>query len=116
MDEVIEPEEVTAASEAWRPIGEEVTEQLDYQPARFFRRRIIRKKNVKRDEPQKAPIIALLNTLQERSIAAPGCSRRSSSPSTAIICRSTGRSRFLRYTAKHGTLAGMGSRLAATDL
>ncbi len=72
VDEVIEPDEVTAAPQAWRAIGEEVTEQLDYEPARFFRRRIIRKKYVKRDEPHKAPIIALLNTLQERSIAAPG--------------------------------------------
>ena len=72
VDEVIEPEEVAAAPEAWRHIGDEVTVQLDYQPARFFRRRIIRKKYVKRDEPHKAPVIAALNTLQERSIAAPG--------------------------------------------
>lgn len=72
VDEVIEPEEVAAAPEDWRHIGEEITVQLDYQPARFFRRRIIRKKYVKRDEPHKAPVIAPLNTLQERSIAAPG--------------------------------------------
>jgi transposase len=72
VDEVIEPEEVTAAPEAWRHIGEEVTEQLDYHPARFLRHRIIRRKYVKRDEPHQAPIIAALNTLQERSIAAPG--------------------------------------------
>ena len=63
VDEVIEPAEVTAAPEAWRHIGEEVTEQLDYQPARFLRRRIIRRKYVKRDESHKAPIIAALNTL-----------------------------------------------------
>ena len=72
VDEVIEPEEVAAEPEAWRAIGEEITEQLDYQPARFFRRRIIRKKYVRRDEPHQAPIIAPLNILQERSIAAPG--------------------------------------------
>jgi transposase len=72
VDEVIEPDEVVADPEAWRSIGEEVTEQLDYKPARFFRRRIIRRKYVKRDEPYQAPIIAPLNTLQERSIAAPG--------------------------------------------
>lgn len=72
VDEVIEPEEVAAAPGAWRHIGDEVTVQLDYQPAKFFRRRIIRKKYVKRDEPHKAPVIAPLNTLQERSIAAPG--------------------------------------------
>jgi transposase len=72
VDEVIEPEEVAAEPEAWRLIGEEVTVQLDYERARFFRRRIIRKKYVLRDEPHKAPIIAPLNTLQERCIAAPG--------------------------------------------
>lgn len=72
VDEVVEPEEVTAAPDAWRPIGEEITEQLDYQPARFLRRRIIRKKYVRRDAPHQAPVIAALNTLQERSIAAPG--------------------------------------------
>ena len=72
VDEVIEPDEVSVAPEDWRHIGDEVTVQLDYQPAKFFRRRIIRKKYVKRDEPHKAPIIAALNTLQERSIAAPG--------------------------------------------
>ena len=72
VDEVIEPDEVVADPKAWRPIGEEITEQLDYKPARFFRRRIIRRKYVKRDEPYQAPIIAPLNTLQERSIAAPG--------------------------------------------
>lgn len=72
VDEVIEPDEVVADPAAWRSIGEEITEQLDYQPARFLRRRIIRKKYVQRDEPCQAPIIAPLNTLQERSIAAPG--------------------------------------------
>lgn len=72
VDEVIEPQEVMAAPAAWRHIGEEVTEQLDYQPARFLRRRIIRRKYVRRDEPHQAPVIAPLNTLQERSIAAPG--------------------------------------------
>ena len=72
VDEVIEPEEVKADPQAWRPIGEEVTEQLDYSPARYFRRRIIRKKYVKRNAPLQAPVIAELNTLQERSIAGPG--------------------------------------------
>jgi len=72
VDEVVEPEEVAAAPAAWRHIGEEITEQLDYQPARFFRRRLIRRKYVRRDAPHQAPVIAPLNTLQERSIAAPG--------------------------------------------
>jgi hypothetical protein len=34
----IDPEEVAADPEAYRCIGEEVSEKLDYQPARFFRR------------------------------------------------------------------------------
>ena len=72
VEEVIEPEEVKAQPEAWRCMGEEITEQLDYEPARFLRRRLIRRKYVKRDEPHLAPVIAPLNTLQERSIAAPG--------------------------------------------
>ncbi len=71
-DEVLEPDEVVADPEAWRSIGEEVTEQLDDKPARFFRRRFIRRKYVKRDEPHLALIIAPLNTLQESSFAAPG--------------------------------------------
>lgn len=72
VEEVVEPEPVKAAPEAWRCMGEEVTEQLDYEPARFLRRRIIRRKYVKREEPHLPPIIAPLTTLQERSLAAPG--------------------------------------------
>ncbi len=72
VEEIIDPEEVKAAPEQWRQIGQEVTEQLDFEPARFLRRRLIRRKFVKRDRPQQAPIIAELNTLQERSIAGVG--------------------------------------------
>src|SRR5438132_13724045 len=32
---VLEPAEVTAAPEQWKKIGEEITEELDYTPARF---------------------------------------------------------------------------------
>lgn len=71
-EEIIIPKEVQAAPEQWRQIGQERTEQLDYQPARFFRRVLIRQKFVKREAPHEAPIIAELNTLQERCIAAPG--------------------------------------------
>ena len=46
--QVIDPEEVKQAPEAWRQIGEEVSEQLDYEPAQFFRRRLIRRKYVAR--------------------------------------------------------------------
>ena len=72
VEEVIDPGPVKACPEAWRCIGEEVTEQLDYEPAHFFKRRIVRRKYARRDHPFAAPIIAPLETLQDRCIAAPG--------------------------------------------
>lgn len=73
VEEVIEPEPVKAAPQSWRCIGEEVSEQLDYEPARFLRRRTIRKKYFHRTEPDLAPVIAPLpECLQERGLAAPG--------------------------------------------
>jgi transposase len=72
VEEVIDPQPVKACPEAWRCIGQEVTEQLDYEPARFFKRRIVRRKFVRRDHPFAAPILAPLDTLQDRCIAAPG--------------------------------------------
>lgn len=47
-------------------------QQLDYTPAKFSKRLIIRRKYVKRDEAHQAPLIAPLDTLAERSLAAPG--------------------------------------------
>src|SRR5260370_5751121 len=71
--EVIEPAEVRDNPEAFRCIGEELTEMLDFQPAKFFRRQIIRRKFVRRDEAELAPVIAPLpESLQQRCIAAPG--------------------------------------------
>jgi transposase len=73
VEEVIEPEEAAAAPQEWRLIGEEVSEQLDYEPARFLRRRTIRKKYVHASDLDRAPIIAPLpEKLQERGIAGPG--------------------------------------------
>ena len=72
VEEVLVPEPVQACPEAWRLMGEEVTEQLDYEPARFFVRRIVRRKYVPRDHPYRAPILAPLQTLQDRGLAAPG--------------------------------------------
>jgi hypothetical protein len=72
IEEIIEPQEVQAQPEAWRCIGAEMTEQLDYEPARFFKRRIVRRKYVQREQPFAAPIIAPLETLQDRCLAAPG--------------------------------------------
>jgi transposase len=69
---IVDPEEVKAEPEAYRHINDEVTTQLDFSPARFTKRLIIRRKYVKRDEPHTAPVIAELDTLAQRSIAAPG--------------------------------------------
>jgi len=40
----IDPKEVQKAPEDWRLIGAEVSEQLDYEPGRFLRRRLVRRK------------------------------------------------------------------------
>lgn len=68
-EEVIDPEVVQAEPEQWRLIGQEVSEQLDYQPGRFCKRRRIRRKYVRRDTPQSPPVIAPLPAgLQERCL------------------------------------------------
>jgi len=70
---VIDPEPVKADPQAWRFIGEEVNEALDYEPARFLRRRLIRRKYVPRRDADGVPVIAPLPaSLQERCMAAPG--------------------------------------------
>ena len=48
IEEIIDPKEVQRAPEAWRLIGAEISEQLDYEPGRFLRRRLIRRKYVRR--------------------------------------------------------------------
>ena len=73
IEEVIEPEPVKAARQDWRRIGEEVTEKLDYEPARFLRRRTVRPKYVRRGLLDAVPVIAPLPpAILERSIVAPG--------------------------------------------
>lgn len=73
VEQVIDPEEVKAEPEQWRCIGQEVSEQLDYEPARFLRRRLIRRKYVSKQDRESAPVIAPLPPmLQERCVAAPG--------------------------------------------
>jgi transposase len=70
VEEVIDPEPVKVAPEKFRQIGQEVTEQLDYEPARYFRRRLVRRTYVSKTEPEQAPLTAPLPpTLQERCIA-----------------------------------------------
>ena len=73
VEEVIDPEPVKQQPEQWRCIGQEVSEQLDFEPARFLRRRIIRKKYVSRADVDLAPVIAPLpERLLDRSLPAPG--------------------------------------------
>jgi transposase len=73
VEEVIEPELVKEKPQEWRCIGQEVSEQLDYEPARFLRRRTIRKKYVHRLDLNRAPLIAPLpERLLDRSLPAPG--------------------------------------------
>jgi transposase len=73
VEEIIEPEEVRAEPAAWRRIGEEVSEQLDYRPARFFRRRTVRPKYVRKGDAERPPVIAPLPpSLQDACLAAPG--------------------------------------------
>ncbi len=73
LEEVIEPDPVKQKPQDWRCIGQEVSEQLDYEPARFLRRRTIRKKYVHRLDLNRAPVIAPLpERLLDRSLPAPG--------------------------------------------
>ncbi|MFM8484885.1 MAG: transposase, partial [Bacteroidota bacterium] len=73
IEEVIEPEPVKAQPEQWRRIGEEVSERLDYEPARFVRRRTVRPKYVRRGEVDAVPVVASLPaSLLERSIVSAG--------------------------------------------
>jgi transposase len=73
IEEVIDPEPVKACPEAWRRIGEEVSERLDYEPGRFLRRRIVRPKYVRRGVLDAVPVVASLpESLLERSLVAPG--------------------------------------------
>ena len=73
VEEVLDPEPVKAQPEEWRCIGQEVSEQLDYEPGRFLRRRLVRRKYVHQTNPDCAPIIAPLpERLLDRSLPAPG--------------------------------------------
>jgi transposase len=73
VEEVIDPEPVKAQPDHWRMIGQEVSEQLDYEPGRFLKRRTVRRKYVHRTELDAVPVIAPLpQCLQERGLAAAG--------------------------------------------
>jgi len=73
IEEVLDPEPVKEQPEAWRLIGQEVSEQLDYQPGHFLRRRLIRRKYVHRTLRDSVPLMAPLpERLLDRSLPAPG--------------------------------------------
>ena len=73
IEEVLDPGPVKAAPQSWRCIGQEVSEQLDFEPARFLRRRTVRRKYVHRTDMDGAPLIAPLpQRLLDRSLPAPG--------------------------------------------
>jgi transposase len=71
VEEFIDPPEVLADPDAFRRIGEERTEQLDYTPGRFFQRHTVRRKYVRKKDPGAVPVIAPLTILQDRCVAAP---------------------------------------------
>lgn len=57
---VLEPAEVQQQPEGWRKLGEEVTEELDWKPARFIKRLYIRPKYVNAERIVIAPLPARL--------------------------------------------------------
>ena len=71
VEEFVDPPEVLADPDAFRRIGEERTEQLDYTPGRFFQRHTVRGKYVRRGDLETPPLIAPLTILQDRCLAAP---------------------------------------------
>ncbi|MCC6581797.1 MAG: IS66 family transposase [Phycisphaeraceae bacterium] len=73
VTEVLDPGVVSANPSAFRQIGEEVSEQFDYEPGYVLRRRTVRRVWVKRGELDGVPLIAPLPPkLLERGILAPG--------------------------------------------
>ena len=57
---VLEPEEVKQQPEGWRKLGEEVTEELDWKPAKFIKRLYIRPKYANAERIVIAPLPARL--------------------------------------------------------
>ncbi len=73
VEEILDPEAVKANPSHYRHIGQEVSEQLDYEPGRFFLRKQIRRTWVKRNAPDAVPVTAPLPPkLLERGLLAPG--------------------------------------------
>lgn len=73
IEEVLLPEPVKASPDAWRRIGEERSDSLDYQPGKVFIRRLVRPVFVKIADREAAPVTAKLPPrLQDSLTAAPG--------------------------------------------
>lgn len=73
VEEVLLPEPVKACPEAWRRIGEEKSDSLDYQPGKVFIRRLVRPVFVQIADRDAAPVAAKLPPrLQDGLTAAPG--------------------------------------------
>lgn len=73
VEEVLDPDEVKQNPEAYRKISEEVSEQIDYEPGRFFCRRLIRPVYVQKNTLDAVPFNANLpEKLIERGLLAPG--------------------------------------------
>jgi transposase len=73
VEEVLFPEAVKACPDAWRRIGEEKSDSLDYQPGKVLIRRLVRPVFVKVADRDAAPVTAKLPPgLQDGLTAAPG--------------------------------------------
>jgi len=73
IEEILDPEPVKANPSLYRQIGQEVSEQLDYEPGRFFLRKQIRRTWVKRNVSDAVPVTAPLPPkLLDRGLLAPG--------------------------------------------
>ena len=103
-EETLEPAFVLADPTAWRRIGEEVTERLDYRPGKFLRHRLVRPKYVRKGDPTAKPLIAASPTTCRIT------GRRRSSPAREWRCTggpcATGR--ILRPTGSAAFTAGSG--------
>lgn len=71
-ERIEDPLEVQANPAAYRQIGQEVSEQLDYVPGHFILKRLVRRTWVLRDDPDATPLTAPLFKLWDRGFLAPG--------------------------------------------
>ena len=73
VEEIIDPLPVVEDPEAWRCIGQESADQLDYEPPRYFVRRTVRRKWVLKERPDLPPLAAPAPPrMKEGHLAGPG--------------------------------------------